>query len=340
MALCCYKNKEKNIWLIYDEETDTIVPVPFGGIIYGYIAHVLNLSNDGDINLIYDEDKSEFFESCSLDKSELKTGLFAGCIKNIMTDTESYKEQAQRLINILTTVAGKSPHECDIDLCHIAEEFKWFGFNVVHDLPYNLSHDRDNDCIKYDMELVAFSPDDDSEIETHTNTNIKYVGVRYIHGSYCELFHVDDFSVAFCLDLYAYLFDSTKMNYSIKLCSYCNRVFFAGKGNHKRCDSCKEEKTIGRAIRKEQYDNNVLLQKRRQIRNYLERSNAPENITERIVDFERQCDYYVDKLNGMEIINEQYDKELPVVSCVEDILQWCDGWHMMIKEEIKKWRKS
>ena len=69
MALYCYKNKEKNIWLIYDEETDTIVPIPFGGIIYGYIAHVLNMSNDGDINLIYDEDKSEFFESYSLDKT-------------------------------------------------------------------------------------------------------------------------------------------------------------------------------------------------------------------------------------------------------------------------------
>lgn len=344
MALYFYKNKEKNVWLIYDEETDTIDYVLFGGVIYGYIAHVLNMSNDGDINLIFDEDKSEFFESCSLEKSELKTGLFTGCIKNIMTDTVSYKEQALRLINILTAVAGKSPHECEIDLCHIAEEFKWFGFNVVRDLPYNLSHDRDNNHIKYDIECIPVLSDDGSENETYSNPNIKYVGVRYMNGSYCELFHVDDFSVAFCLDLYAYLFDNKKMNYSIKLCNYCNRVFFAGRGNHKRCNLCKEEKAIDRAIRKEQYDNNVLLQKRRQIRNYLERSKAPQGITNKIFEFEKQCDYYIDKLNDKEIvhedIHEQYDKELPIISCIEDILRWCDGWLKMIKEEVKKWRKS
>ena len=145
------------------------------------------MSNDGDINLIYDEDKCEFFESCSLDKSELKTGLFAGCIKNIMTNTVSYQEQAQRLVNILSTVAEKSPHECDIDLCHITDKFKWFGFNIVRDLPYDLSHDRDKNRIKYDIEFVSLSSNDNSENEFPSNSIIKYMGMRYMHGSYCEL---------------------------------------------------------------------------------------------------------------------------------------------------------
>ncbi len=329
MGMNFYKDKINGVWYIYDDETETLSPVPFGTIVYSYIAHIQNMGDEGDVNLIYDEDKENHFKSNSLEKSEMKTGLSCHCMKSILTNTASYKEQAQRLTSILSTIAGKSPHECDIDLCHIAEEFKWFGFNVVHDLPYNLSHDRDNDRIKHGIELVSFPLDDDSENETHTNTNIKYVGVRYMHGGYCELFHVDDFSVAFCLDLYAYLFDSKKMNCSIKLCNYCNRAFFAGRGNTKMCPSCRESKEIDRSLRNLRARNDTLQKKVLKIRDYLNVISALIPHTTPYA-FESQLSYYKDKLKDKPIPHEKahdkYDEELPVVSSKEDIEEWCNRY--------------
>ncbi len=334
MGMNLYKDKINSVWYIYDDETETLSPVPFGAIVYSYIAHVLNMSDNGDVNLIYDENKEDFFKSNSLEMIEMKAGLSCHCMKNILKNTISHKKQAHRLTSILSTIAGKSPNECDMDLCHITEEFKWFGFNIVRDLPYNLSHDRDNDCIKYDIELISFSPDDESENEKHTNTNIKYVGVRYMHGSYCDLFHVDDFSVAFCLDLYAYLFDYTKKNYSIKLCSYCNRAFFAGKGNIKMCPACRGSKKIDRSLRNERARNDSLQNKVTKIYRYLDSISELISYKTRY-DFASQLEYYKNKLKGKSIpyepTHDKYDKELPIVSSRDDIVEWCDRYYQKLR---------
>ncbi len=334
MGMNLYKDKENNVWHIYDEETETLSHVPFGAVVYSYIAHVQNMDDNGDVNLIYDEDKEEFFKFNSLEKTEMKAGLFSHRIKGILTDATSYKEQTQRLTSVLSTIAEKSPNECDINLCQIAEEFKWFGFNVVRDLPYNLSHDRDNNHIKYDIECIPVLSDDGSENETYSKPNIKYVGVRYMNESYCELFHVDDFSVAFCLDLYAYLFDSKKMNYSIKLCSYCNRAFFAGKGNTKMCSTCRGSKEIDRSLRNERARSDSLHKIVTKIREYY--NSISDLISHKIpYAFEDQLRYYKGRLKGKTIpyeqIHDKYNKELPVVSSKDDIVEWCDRYYQKLR---------
>ena len=59
MALNCYKNFQQSVWKIYDDETDTMDIIPFGGIVAGYVAYVLNMDDNGDINFISDEVKDK-----------------------------------------------------------------------------------------------------------------------------------------------------------------------------------------------------------------------------------------------------------------------------------------
>lgn len=336
MSLNCYKNTRHSVWHIYNDETDTMDSIPFGSIVAGYVAHVLNMGDNGDINFISDEDKDKLFEAEPLNKVPLKIGLEGYQIKDICTDTASYKVQAQRLMSALSSVSEKN--KPNTEFYQIAEEFKWFGFNVVRNLPYDLSHDRGKKATHLDIECFSSYGDEDA------STIIQYIGVRYLNGSCCDLFRVDDFSVVFCLDLHAYLFENTNTSYSIKFCRYCNRFFFAGKGNIKMCSLCRSKKEIDRAIRNERIRNDQLHQKVKQIRSYLDSLKCDESFDNKTDDFYSQLAYYKDKLNHKEITREakhdQYDKELPVVSSKDDIIQWCNQFHQKLKEDVKEWRRS
>lgn len=340
MALNCYKNARHSIWYIYDDETDTMDTFPFGSIVAGYVAHVLNMSGDGNANFISDEIKDKLFETESLNKVLFKTGVEGYQIKGIYTDTALYKAQAKRLMSVLLSVSEKN--KPDTNLYQVAEEYKWFGFNIIRNLPYNLSHDKGTKVTHLDIEFFS-SATGDEDIKD-ASTIIRYIGVRCLNDKHCDLFRVYDLSVVFGLDLYAYLFENTNTSHSIKFCSYCNRFFFAGKGNIKMCSTCRSKKEIERALRNEHSRNDLLYKKVRQVRNYLNSLKGNEKFDNKIIEFDNQLFYYKDKLNQKEInredIHDKYDEELPVVSCENDIIRWCDKFHKEVKEEIKKWRKS
>lgn len=338
MALNCYKNVQQSVWEIYDDETDTMDTIPFGGIVAGYVAHVLNMGDDGDANFISDEIKDKLFETESLNKVLFKTGVEGYQIKGIYTDTALYKAQVKRLMSVLLSVSEKN--KPDTELYQIAEEFKWFGYNVIRNLPYDLSHDRRKEAAHLDIEFFSSG---DKDIE-NANAVIQYIGVRCLNGSHCQLFRVDDFSVAFSLDLHAYLFENTNTSHSIKFCSFCNRFFFAGKGNIKMCSSCRGKQEIDRVLRNERSRNNLLYKKVRQVRNYLNSLKGNEKFDKKIIEFDNQLVYYIDKLNQKEInredIHDKYDEELPVVSSKDDILRWCEKYHQNAKKEYAEWRKN
>lgn len=338
MALNCYKNVQQSVWEFYDDETDTMDTIPFGGIVAGYVAHVLNMGDNGDLNLIYDTEKDDLFQTESLNKVPFKIGLEGYQIKDIYTDTALYKAQDRRLMSTILSVSGKN--KPDTELYQIAEEFKWFGFNIVRNLPYDLSHDREKKAAHSNIEYFY---NEDKDVE-NANVLIQYIGVRCLNGSHCQLFRVDDFSVAFGLDLHAYLFENTNTSHSIKFCSYCNRFFFAGKGNIKMCSTCRSKKEIERALRNEHSRNDLLYKKVRQVRNYLNSLKGNEKFDNKIIEFDNQLFYYIDKLNQKEInredIHDKYDEELPVVSSKDDILRWCEKYHQNVKKEYAEWRKN
>lgn len=110
------------------------------------------------------------------------------------------------------------------------------------------------------------------------------------------------------------------------------------------CSLCRSKKEIDRAIRNERIRNDQLHQKVKQIRSYLDSLKCDESFDNKTDDFYSQLAYYKDKLNHKEITREakhdQYDKELPVVSSKDDIIQWCNQFHQKLKEDVKEWRRS
>lgn len=69
MLIMCFKDRKHCSWFIFDE-TNNLIPVPFGMIVYGYVANVLRMTDNGEIVAIYDDNLYDDILSNCFSKSD------------------------------------------------------------------------------------------------------------------------------------------------------------------------------------------------------------------------------------------------------------------------------
>lgn len=191
MSIMCFKDRKHCSWFIFDE-TNNLIPVPFGMIVYGYVANVLRMTDNGEIVAIYDDNLYDDILSNCFSKSEMqntiKTGLKGYISKGANLNAESYKKHALILKCFLDELSKDPDSKTNEEKMEKYKMFRYFGVNTINGNFF----DEDVDYIKSGI------------------YNVEYHGICQLSGRICEVYLVESEDILFTLDLEAFIFNRNK----------------------------------------------------------------------------------------------------------------------------------